>query len=153
MKRAKTRDLAKATLDRWIHHLKNPDNLKGKTAAELAKELLTDLPSFRKQGRSPGGRRWATEAKRLEMMGDMRKAWEDCLESIGESRTAWRGSALAMRKGKLPSARRAAHLVQAKYPEKYPEEQEALEKQFQYYLRSRLGRLKRRRRMAARIEK
>jgi hypothetical protein len=134
---AKTRDLAKAALDRWIHYLKNPNNLKGKTAAELAKELLTDLPSFRKPGRAPGGRRWSTEEKRLQMIRDVRKAWEGELEKKGEARTAWRD-------GKYPSARRAAHLVQAKYPEKYPEELEALEKQFSYYFRSRLGRLKRR---------
>jgi hypothetical protein len=61
-----------------------------------------------------------TEAEHLKLMRDVRKAWEDHLESIGESRTAWRGSALAMRKGKYPtSSWMTARLLQEANPEKY----------------------------------
>ena len=130
-----TRDLAKATLDRWIRHLENPEKLKGKTATEtearkaLAKELLAMMPVFRKAGRPPYW--WATEAKRLETMGDVRRAWEEELEKKGESRTAWKD-------GKYPSSRRAAYLLRAKYPEKYPGYSDTLARQFQYYFRKRL---------------
>jgi len=125
----KTRDVAKATLDRWVQYLENPDNRRGKTADELASKLLDDFHSwFRKSGRPPPW--WGTEEQRLETMGDVRRAWEDELEKQGEARTAWKN-------GKYPTARRAAYLVHEKYPQKYPDPKK-LARQFQYYFRSRL---------------
>ena len=58
-----------------------------------------------------------TEAEHMKLIRDVRKAWEDYLESIGKSRTAWRGSALAGRKGKYPTSWAAAGVLQKANPE------------------------------------
>jgi hypothetical protein len=66
--------------------------------------------------KSLGGRRYrwgTTEDEHMELVRDVKKAWEDHLESVGKSRTAWR-------EGEYPtSSWETARLLQEVNPEKY----------------------------------
>jgi hypothetical protein len=86
----KKRDLARAWLDRWVPYLRNPENLEDKTAEELAKEMLADLPKFKEKG---GQYKWGTEA-------ELEKVFSDICE-LGDQ---------------FPSPQKLAVLLQEKYP-------------------------------------
>jgi hypothetical protein len=107
---AKTRDLAKTTLDRWIRHLENPDNLKDKTATELATVLLADLyhrSSFRKQG---GQRKWRTLREFGLLIADIVAACDDVFV-VDDLEFKIREGAK-----RLPPAEKIAYRLQLKFP-------------------------------------
>jgi hypothetical protein len=102
---AKTRDIAKATLDRWIRHLNNPDNLKDKTATELAQELL-DLYPVRKPGRQ---RKWRTLREFGQLLVDIVAVCDDVFVIRG---------VIKIREGakRLPPAEKIAYRLKVKFP-------------------------------------
>jgi hypothetical protein len=103
---AKTRDLAKATLDRWIRYLNNPDNLEDKTPTELAEELLRLYP-FRKPGR---WRKWRTMRELGQFLADIIAVCDDVFVAH-EGEYKIRNGAK-----RLPAAEKIAYRLKLKFP-------------------------------------
>jgi len=110
MKRAKTRDLAKATLDQLRRYLENPNNVKGKTGPELANEILLRYLSFRKF-RKPGRQhKWRTVKEFGRLLADIIAVCDDVfVVHEGEFKT---------REGvkRLPPAEKIAYRLKVKFP-------------------------------------
>jgi hypothetical protein len=122
---AKTRDLAKATLDELRRYLENPDNVKGKTGPELANEILIRHLSFRKF-RKPGRRhKWEISGsghrkrkfRRLE--GDILAVCPDAfvLYRSRGGNSDWDGKYMIRKNARpLPPAEKIAYRLKVKFP-------------------------------------
>jgi hypothetical protein len=116
---AKTRDLAKATLDQLRRYLENPNNVKGKTGSELANEILRRYLSFRKF-RKPGRRyKWSSPKQFKQLQDDILAVCDDAFvvyRSRGGN-SDWDGKYMIRKNSKpLPPAEKIAYRLKIKFP-------------------------------------
>jgi hypothetical protein len=105
---AKTRDLAKATLDQLRRYLENPDNAKGKTGPELADEILWRyFRKFRKPGRQ---HKWRTTGEFGRFLADIVAVCDDVFV-VHEGEFKIREGAK-----RLPPAEKIAYRLRVKFP-------------------------------------
>jgi hypothetical protein len=121
---AKTRDLAKATLDELRRYLENPNNVKDRTGFELANEIIIRFLSFRKFRTRGRRHKW-------EMSGSGRKTkfkrlGDDILAVCADAfvlyrsrggNSPWDGKYMIRKNSKrLPPVEKIAYRLKVRFP-------------------------------------